>query len=240
MKLRLNPTIDVTAARAAYAKDRIVQVPDLFEPEVAATLAQIVASLPFRLVTTSETGEVVLYTQPQLQAMSPEVRQALSQGQRERAARNIGYTYLGYPMIQAVLEGWDKDHPIHALTAFLNGPEALTLARDIIDCPGLTKIDAQASAYMPGHYLTRHVDDGRKKERRAAYTLGLTPVWEPDWGGLLLFLDSDMNVSRGLTPRYNTLTVFDGLMVHAVSAVAPFAPRPRLSVVGWFRDDPRG
>ena len=55
---------------------------------------------------------------------------------------------------------------------------------------------------------------------------------------LLAFIDEKMDVSRALIPRFNMLTVFDGLRVHSVSAVADFAPAPRLSIVGWFRDDP--
>ncbi|MEQ1493596.1 MAG: 2OG-Fe(II) oxygenase family protein, partial [Terricaulis sp.] len=66
--------------------------------------------------------------------------------------------------------------------------------------------------------------------------LGFSRKWEPDWGGLL-FLDENKDISRAYLPRFNTLTVFDGLRLHSVSAVSAFAPAPRLSVVGWFRDD---
>jgi Rps23 Pro-64 3,4-dihydroxylase Tpa1-like proline 4-hydroxylase len=44
-------------------------------------------------------------------------------------------------------------------------------------------------------------------------------------------------VQRGFVPRFNTLTVFDGLRLHSVSSISTFAPQPRLSVAGWFRDD---
>jgi hypothetical protein len=32
--------------------------------------------------------------------------------------------------------------------------------------------------------------------------------------------------------------VFDGLVPHSVTAIAPFAPKPRYTIAGWFRDDP--
>ena len=34
------------------------------------------------------------------------------------------------------------------------------------------------------------------------------------------------------------MTVFDGRKPHSVSAIAPFAAKPRYTVAVWFRDDP--
>jgi hypothetical protein len=42
-----------------------------------------------------------------------------------RARTGFAYVYLGYPMIDAFVEGRDPGHPIHALTAFLNSPELI-------------------------------------------------------------------------------------------------------------------
>jgi len=130
------------------------------------------------------------------------------------------------------------DHPIHDLTNFLNSAEFIAFARAIIGDAKVSKIDCFASAYQRGHFLTRHKDEGEKLERRAAYTIGFSRNWQPDWGGLLMFLDDNNDVSRALLPRFNTLTVFDGLKLHAVSPISSFAPQSRLSIAGWFRDDP--
>ena len=113
----------------------------------------------------------------------------------------------------------------------------IAFAKTLIGESRLTKIDCHATNYQPGHFLTRHVDEGDKLERRAAYTIGFSRRREPDWGGLLLFLDERLNIKNGFTPGFNLLTVFDGLMPHTVTAVSPFAPAPRLSIAGWFRDD---
>jgi SM-20-related protein len=236
--LRINPALDVAHFADIYAREKCVQIPDFFEPDVAADIERALASLPWRLVVQDESGRNVLLTQEQVAAMSNDQRAAMSRGVGERAARNLGYLYQTYPMIQARLERWDAGHPIHALTDFLNAPPFFEFARQLIACPGLTKTDAHATRYGPGHYLTRHQDDGFNKERRAAYTLGFTQRWEPDWGGLLLFLDGKQDVAHGLMPRFNVLTVFDGLRTHTVTQVASFAPAPRLSIAGWFRDDP--
>lgn len=236
--LRLNPSIDVGAATAAYARDKVVQIPNLFEPDVAEAVEQAILASPWRLLCQNDKDELLLVTEQDYREMPREERTALERGIMDRASRNIGYTYHAYPMIQALLNGWDPGHPIHALTHFLNGPEFLALGRAIIGEDKLTKVDAHATKYMRGHYLTRHVDDGG--HRRAAYTLGFSRDWQPDWGGLLLFLSDKQDVGSGFLPRWNTLTVFDGLRLHTVTAISQFAPRPRISVAGWYRDDAVG
>lgn len=238
MKLRLNPALNIAPYARAYAENKVVQVPNLFDDAVADEIERILLSLPWRLVCQDDSRKNVFFTREQLKAMPAEERRRLEDGIRRRAADNFGFTYFTYPMIHAALSGWDRGHPIHTLTQFLNSPEFIAFARQIIDCPRLSKIDAQASNYQPGHFLTRHIDDGLKKERRAAYTLGFSRNWQTDWGGLLMFLDDKFDVTRAFVPRFNTLSVFDGLMLHSVSSVTPFAAAPRLSVVGWFRDDP--
>lgn len=238
VQLRLNPALDPAPYARIYAEQKCVQIANLFEPEVADALERVLLALPWRLLCQNEFRETVLLTQDQLRAMSPEARKALEDGIRQRAAENFGYTYYAYPMLEAAQKGWDPEHPIHALTAFLNSPEFIDFAGKLIGHPGLTKIDAHASNYQRGQYLTRHKDDGARKERRAAYTIGFSRNWQPDWGGLLLFLDDNGDVLRGFKPRFNVLTVFDGLMLHSVTSVSTFAPAGRMSVAGWFRDDP--
>ncbi|WP_395647167.1 2OG-Fe(II) oxygenase [Terricaulis sp.] len=237
-QLRLNPAIDVQAYARTYAANKVVQIPNLFEPEIAEALERVLLGAPWKLLCQNEFGENILLSQEQLKIMRPEARKELEDGIRERAARNLGYTYYAYPMIEALKRGDNREHPIHALTMFLNSPEFVAFARALISDPRVTKIDAHASNYQRGHYLTRHVDDGAQKERRAAYTIGFSRNWQPDWGGLLAFLDDNLDFKRAYIPRFNTLTVFDGLMPHTVTSVSSFAPNGRISVAGWFRDDP--
>jgi Rps23 Pro-64 3,4-dihydroxylase Tpa1-like proline 4-hydroxylase len=238
MQLGINRTLDPAAFAGRYAQEGLVQIPHVFEEDTAAHIENVLLSLPWRLVCQDDTKKNVLLSPEQLQAMTAKERHALEMGIHQRAAENFGYAYLTYPMIQALLARWDPGHPIHAVTQLLNSPTFVAFARQITGCAEILKTDAQASNFQPGHFLTRHIDDGLKRERKAAYTIGFTRKWEPDWGGLLTFMDDNMDVSRALLPRFNMLTVFDGLRVHSVSAVAAFAPAPRLSIVGWFRDDP--
>ncbi|HRO02190.1 MAG TPA: 2OG-Fe(II) oxygenase family protein [Terricaulis sp.] len=238
LNLRLNPALDIEAHARTYAAHRIVQIPDVFDAPSSAALEQTMQKLPWRLVYQDDALAITMETPAQFAQRPERERQSIISRTYERAAQGIGFTYYTYPMIQARVEGWDLDHPIHSLTDFLNAPPFLTLARRIINHAGLTKIDAHASFYRPGDYLTMHRDVGSLQERRAAYTLGFSRDWRPDWGGLLLFNDDARDVTRGFLPRFNTLTVFDGLIPHTVTQVASFAPNPRLTVAGWFRDDP--
>ncbi|MBX3431326.1 MAG: 2OG-Fe(II) oxygenase [Hyphomonadaceae bacterium] len=235
--LQVNRDLDFAAYGVAYARFGYVQIHNFLAPAAADALAQIVGALPWRLLVQDEEEKNVMLSREQLAAMSPEQLRKLESGVRERAARDVGYTYWTYPLIEAHLNGWDEGHPIHAFTQFLNSDEVLEVARSVIGEPNVIKIDGHATNFSPRHYLTRHIDEGLSGERRAAYTIGLSKDWRPDWGGLLLFFDSNDDVARGLLPRFNTLTVFDGRVPHAVSAVSSFAPRARVSIAGWFRDD---
>lgn len=240
LTLRLSPGLDAEAFAEAYRRRRFVQVPGIFPTEVAEQLHMVLARhTPWRFVFAGQGADRgVVLSKAQYEAMSPAERTRVQQQIMQRATANIGYAYNGYPMIQALLEGWDPGHPLHQVTEFLQTPEFREFGRRIIGAPKVTKVDAQATLYQPGHFLTRHQDIGEKQERRAAYTLGFSKGWQPDWGGLLAFLDDNLDIESAYIPRFNTLTLFDGLRPHSVTAVSPFAGAGRYSIVGWLRDDP--
>ncbi|MGA0607327.1 2OG-Fe(II) oxygenase [Phenylobacterium sp. VNQ135] len=233
----LNPALQPEAFRSAYERDGWVQVDDLFTPEVADLLAEAMErATPWRLVHSGPSGEP-LYVDPA--TLTPEGRQALQARLAEtgkRAAGGFAYLYYVYPMIEAYVAGSDPGLPLHSVTEFLNSPEFMGFARAVTGEPVL-KVDAQASHYRPGHYLTLH-DDRGGGERRAAYTIGLTRGWRPDWGGQLLFHDPAGDVTRGFAPKFNVLTLFKTPQWHSVAPVAPYAARSRFSITGWLRDDP--
>lgn len=239
-ELRLREGIDVARCAETYARDGVVQVPDLFEPQSADAIAQLLErATPWRLAYADpQTGLPRMLTEAQLAAMGPSAQEALSATIAEQARRNIGYAYNVYPLIIAYLERWDPGHPIHRITEFLNSRPFLDLGGRIIGVPGVTKTEAAATLYSPGHFLTRHVDLGDENERRCAFTIGFSRVWEPDWGGLLVFLDDKRDIARGLTPRFNTLTLFRQDMIHSVTQVSSFAGAGRYMLSGWLRDDP--
>lgn len=234
--LQLNPGLAPQKYAEAYRRDGYVQVPDLLPPEVADALGAVLEQgVDWDLFLSGATGPEVLG------------RAELNRLGREAIARRIGevdarartgfaYRYLGYPMITAYLTGRDPGHLLHSLLEFLNTAEVLNLTRTITAEPGVIKLDAQATYYRPGDYLTLHDDTG-VGERRAAYTLGFSRGWRPDWGGQLLFHEPDGEILRGLQPGFNVLTLFRTPKWHSVAPVAGYAGAKRLSITGWLRDD---
>jgi Rps23 Pro-64 3,4-dihydroxylase Tpa1-like proline 4-hydroxylase len=94
--------------------------------------------------------------------------------------------------------------------------------------------DGQATAYDRGDFLTGHDDNVPGRNRLAAFVLGLTPVWRPEWGGLLLFHEEGCASATALVPQFNTLDLFLVPQIHSVSLVAPSAAHRRLAITGWI------
>ena len=237
--LSLNPANDLAHYRAEYEQRGIVQIPNVLTDRAAQTLHSILTgNIPWRFLYTDDKDQPVHFTHEELQARGQEAYRRDMGDVLKRAQENRGFYYQTYPMIEGYLKEWDQGHPIHQATEFINSPEFLGLGREITGVGGITKADAHATAYGPGHFLTRHLDYGEDKERRAAYVLGMTEGWQPDWGGLLLFLNGKQDVTEGYLPRFNVLTIFDVKYLHTVTQVSSFAGKLRTSVTGWFRDDP--
>ena len=121
------------------------------------------------------------------------------------------------------------------LIEFLNSSAFIGSDRRLTGDSSIALVDANATLYEPGHFLTRHDDAVDGKNRVAAYVLNLTPVWSADWGGILNFHAGDGHVIEGYVPTFNALNVFRVPQMHGVSYVTPFAVAGRFSVSGWFR-----
>ncbi|WP_300554985.1 2OG-Fe(II) oxygenase family protein [Maricaulis sp.] len=244
-ELKLNPDLDPAQFAAIYKRDGIVQIPNILAEDTAKGLLDVLVNgTPWRLAfpkpsaTPGGRDEIVYLNRDEIDKMGMEAAKAEIDGVLLRARQNYGYMYNVYPMVEAYTNGWDQGHPLHTVTEFLNSRGFLEFGRTVIGADRITKADASATQFAPGHFLTRHIDEGYDRERRAAYTLGMTPGWQTDWGGLLMFLDDNQDIERAYMPRFNVLTLFDGTRIHSVSQVAGFAGGGRVSITGWLRDDP--
>lgn len=235
--IRLNPNLDACAFAEVYRREGVVQIPDFLTPDSAERLeAALKTATPWGLSLTNAGGHGEWLSPETLRTLGRDGVAAKAREALAGARSGFGFSFLSYPIVDALVAGRDPGHPTHALLQLLNSPEARDFCAEVAGESGVTKIDAQATLFRPGDYLTLHDDTG-VGERRAAYTLGLTRAWRTDWGGQLLFHDPDGDVPRGLMPRFNVLTLFRTPQWHTVATVAPYAGAPRLSITGWLRDD---
>ena len=234
-RIRINPRVKAAAAQDAYMRDGFVQIPDIFEPDVAEHIATMIETLPYDLAFQGEDGRPAVLQQAQIEAEGSALENRIV-NLMERSGQGYGFIYNVYPLITAYLEQRNPGHPIHRLTEFLNA-EFVDFGAYVTNQPAVAKADGQLTRYRPGDFIGLHNDVGSEdSDRLTAYTLGFTREWRTDWGGQLLFHDDNGDVTRGFIPRFNTLTLFKVPQMHSVAPVAPYARAPRHSVVGWLRN----
>ncbi len=154
---------------------------------------------------------------------------------RTAAAAGFSYLFDNYALAEEIEGGTRLGLAVEQVYDALNSPAGLKWLRLITGEPRCAYVDAQATRFLAGHFLTQHDDDVSGKDRLFAYVLNLTPEWRADWGGLLLFTDGDGHVSEGYTPAFNALNLLRVPQEHLVTEVASYAPGARLSITGWIR-----
>lgn len=233
--LRISADLPVEAFAARYAEDGYVQIPVFLEPADAEAVAGLLEPLTWNIVAPDEKAETLVITPEVIQKFGEaQVRQFL-QGALRRAGKTFSFVHMSYALQDEYLRA--PATPIHRTTQFLESRDFLDFGGRVIGAPAVTGVRVQASYYRPGDFLTVHDDSHRKDHRLAAFTLGFTRRWRPDWGGQLLFHDADGNVTRGLAPGFNVLTLFKVPAVHSVAQVASYADAKRLSLTGWLLGD---
>ncbi len=234
-KLRLNSDLDVAALKQRYSEEGRVRVESLLEEKGAKALHDFLDHHDqwWQLINTPE-GLIELNRSARAK-MKRKERAALDAKVYDGAMRGFQYRYEGLrvPDLMQLLEG--KKDPLVQFARLMASTPMLDFLRAVTGCDELSFTDGHATSYGPGDFLTGHDDDVAGKRRLAAYVFGLTQVWKPEWGGLLLFHGQDEATVSGLTPRFNTLDLFAVPQRHSVSVVTPSAPVRRYAVTGWLR-----
>lgn len=156
-------------------------------------------------------------------------------GIHQSAADGFQFSFRKYSMVEALRNGKLEQDTLNAFIQSIANGMTLSTVRELTGCKDIARVDAQVTRYDAGDFLTLHTDDNDAKfVRRVAYVLNLSPVWQPDWGGLLHFYDEHGHVIDTFVPEFNTLNLFSVPQAHSVSMVVPFAKAPRLAITGWF------
>jgi SM-20-related protein len=151
------------------------------------------------------------------------------------AAEGFQFSFRKYSIVEALRASQLDSEALHTFIRLIANAETISSVRTLTGCNDIARVDAQATRYDAGDFLTVHTDDNDAKYvRRVAYVLNLSRVWRADWGGLLHFHDEHGRIIETFVPEFNTLNLFSVPQSHSVSMVTPFAGEPRLAITGWF------
>jgi SM-20-related protein len=238
-KPELNAGLDVETAKAQFAFQRRVHLPDFFAPATAKRIHTcLMTETPWGFAYLDE-GTPRMMHRRELEgitrARSDRIAKTIT---AQVAALRPSYGYFCYPMSVAAAHGWNPELDLHPVFQFLNGPDLLTLVRDITGKADINGADAQATLFSHQHFASVQTDmilgSAASPDRQIAYVIQLTKDWQEDWGGYLQFYNRQGDISHGCKPSFNSLTLFELPQRHSVSYVAPFAAVGRLMVSGCF------
>lgn len=234
--LRLNPRIDPAPLGPVFARFGRIHVPGILDRDSALAVHGALADpgIPWQMHYNDGPSA---YDVPaaQVDRLPAAELDALLRPIHARARTGFQYLFDNFSMSDHRARGEFLDLALMRVLDFLQSPAMLEFARRVTGIREIVTVDAQATRYRPGHFLTVHDDRDEKKGRVAAYVLNMTPGWRVDWGGILHFLDSDGHVAEGYVPAFNAINLFRVPSPHSVGLVAPFAGGVRLSITGWFR-----
>lgn len=229
----LNPALEAGHIATVYGRDGRVHIPGVLTAESAQRVRDcLMRETQFSLVTRDGDGYIRLTPDA---ILTPEQEARAQHQAYDRARGGFNYFYDNHPLSLGGEPYADPSHYLAAITAFLNGAAFLDFARRITGSSEIRLVEAQATRYRKGHFLTIHDDARDEHGRIAAYVLNMTPYWRADWGGALLFSERSGHICEGYLPAFNALNVFSVPQLHLVSMVSPLARADRYSITGWFR-----
>jgi SM-20-related protein len=231
----LNPTLDPKALRRTFAAAGHVHIADFLAPEGAAALAEHLRQRADWSLIINQGDKVFDLDRTAQAALTPEQKEQLDLAVYASARHGFQYRYESIRVPDSAADRAAGATLLTRFADFLGAPATLAFLRSVTGADDVAFVDAQATAYSPGHFLTSHDDDVTGKHRLAAYVMNLSADWRIDWGGLLMMHGADGHADKAYVPRFNTLNLFRVPTPHSVSYVAPYTPYRRYSVTGWLR-----
>lgn len=234
----LNPALDLDRLRAEYQRVGRVRIVGLLVGDgPQRLLTHLKARTDWRQILNSSDKAFEL-DQAIRDRMSDQQREALDTAVFNGARHGFQYRYETVRVADGVKARSEGADLLTNFASWLSGPGPLEVFKAITGASDTRFLDAQATAYARGDFLTAHDDDVAGKDRRAAYVFGLTQGWRPEWGGLLMF-HGEQHKIEAVVPAFNTVDILAIPQPHSVSYVSPAAPSSRYSITGWLRAQPQ-
>lgn len=231
----INRDLPVEELKERFARERRVLIDSILEPGAAEALYEcLLREIPWELVFRRGT-DVITLTGADLDRLPAREREQMMLAIQAQAQRDFQFVYWKFSMVDAYRRQVLPQLITHRLLEALASQATIELVRTVTGLSDISRVDAQATLYRPGNFLTAHSDEQvGEHNRRAAYVIQLCRNWKADWGGLLHFIDGRGAVTQTFTPRFNSMALFAVPQEHVVSMVATFAPGPRFGITGWF------
>ena len=236
----LDSGLDPAKLAARFMQNGRLQIANFLTAQSARALHQSLVESSAWVLAVNRGEQIIDFKPEALAQFTPEARAKLDKAVALGGRYGFQFRYETIRLPKSAEAPNPMVPPLLAeFAAFMSSPATIDFMRKMTGLPDIDFADAHASRYSPGHFLSAHDDHVDAMGRRAAYVLNLTAEWRPDWGGLLLFHDTQGNIVRGFTPGFNALNIFRVPQAHSVSWVTPLAGQPRYAVTGWLRSGPR-
>ena len=178
----INLDLDLAGLKSAFAQTNRVQVPGFLDANVALNaLISLEQEVEWSFAI-REDNEDKLYSSAAWDNIAIERRQEILRAGNRRASTNFQYMFDYYPLMSNYHAAINQGSYATVLAQFIASEEFLSFVHELTGMSEITTVDAQATRYRAGQYLTHH-DDHAIKQRKIAYVLNLTKAWHPDWGG---------------------------------------------------------
>lgn len=229
----LNPKLNANLLHTEFAyKNRILIKNALNEDIADNVLRSLDSDIPWQTAY-MERGTPCVFSKAQRAGMTDQQWQAIQSKITALGAQGFQFCYGHYSVSDRNTEACPPNAYINTFKDFLESNQFFDFAKTVTGIHDVRKIEILGARYTSGDFLMMH-DDTQKTERRIAFVFNLSKDWRADWGGLTHFLERDGSVSDTYVPTFNSLVFFSVPVLHLVSYVMPFAPRPRYSITGWL------
>jgi len=150
------------------------------------------------------------------------------------AGNDFGYMYKNCPIYDLVKVNKCPQF-LEVFYEYINSQEFIKFLKGITGFENIDFLDAQATCYDAGHFLTSHDDVIKGKNRLAAFVFNFSQEWKSEWGGNLTFYNSKGEVDDVFVPSFNSLSLFTVGKQHAVTMVNKSVEQSRFAITGWLR-----